>query len=428
MKRQALSPARIMAAAVFVATVLLAGTSLATAQTETIVHAFGGVGDPMGGLVADRKGALYGTLYSGGEFGQGSVYEMVSPASEGGDWTVTTLYSFSKTKRSDGGHPSGSLLLNLKNHKIYGTTRDGGSSGFGVVYELDPPALPGSAWTETVLYNFTGGQDGSNPVDGVVFDSKGTLYGATVGGGQSCCGVVFRLSPPSQPGAAWTQRVLHSFKGGTDGSIPLGGVILDGAGALYGTAWSDGQGGGHCCGIVFQLTPPSSGDGPWKENVLHRFTSGAAAPSTSLIFDSAGSLYGTTAGYGLSDHGTVFQLTPPLGGTGAWSAATLYTFTGGSDGAQPEASLIFDNTGALYGTTYRGGSSAAGTVFKLSPPSTQGGAWTQQVLHSFDYPNVPTDGAFPHAPLVQLGNTFYGTTFYGGAAVNAAGTAFAITP
>jgi uncharacterized repeat protein (TIGR03803 family) len=427
MKRQAPSPARIVAAAVFVAAVLLAGTTLAAAQTETIIHAFQGVSDPMGGLVADRNGALYGTLYYGGEFGQGSVYEMVPPASEGGVWTVTTLYSFSKTKRADGGHPSGSLLLNLRNHKIYGTTRDGGSGGSGVVYELAPPALPGSGWAETVLYNFTGGQDGSNPVDGVVFDSKGALYGTTVGGGQSCCGVVFRLSPP-KPGGVWTEKVLHSFKGGNDGSLPLAGLIFDSAGALYGTAWSDGQGGSGCCGMVFQLTPPSSGNGPWKENVLHRFTGGAAAPAASLIFDSTGALYGTTAGYGLNDHGRVFQLTPPLGGTGAWIATTLYTFTGGSDGAQPEASLIFDNTGALYGTTYQGGSSDAGTVFKLSPPSTQGGAWTQQVLHSFSFPIVPTDGAFPHAPLLLLGDTFYGTTFYGGAAVNAAGTVFEITP
>jgi len=429
MNHQAISLTRSLAAVLFVATLLFAGTPLTAAQTETTIHAFKGGSDPLGGLVADANGALYGTTYYGGEFGQGSVYEMVPPSTQGGAWTVTTIYSFSKTKLTDGGHPSGSLLLNLQNHKIRGTARLGGSGTYGVVYELSPPIQAGGPWTEAVLYTFTGGLDGGTPVAGVISDTKGVLYGTAASGGQYNGGVVFRLSPP-KPGGIWTEKVLHSFKGGTDGSLPLAGLIFDNLGALYGTTWAGGQrSGGSCCGMVFQLKPPLSGTGPWTENVLHRFTgaSDSAAPSAGLIFDSNGALYGTTAGYGPNDHGNIFQLSPPSSGTGPWTETILHTFTGGSDGAQPEASLIFDSTGALYGTTHFGGSMGVGTAFKLSPPSTQGGAWTEYVMHSFSWPSVSTDGAYPQAPLLLLGNTFSGTTFYGGAAVNAAGTVFEIT-
>jgi len=377
--------------------------------------------------VADSSGVFYGTTYYGGQFGQGSVYKAIPPANSGGTWTVSTLYSFSKTKRTDGGNPQGGLVLNESTRTLYGTAMIGGPNNDGVVYQLTAPTTAGAPWTQTVLYSFTGGVDGSEPAAGLVSDAKGVLYGTTFWGGQYANGVVFKLVPPATKGGAWTEVVIHSFKGGSDGRTPYASLIFDASGSLYGTTYSGGQGGNlGCCGTVFQLIP-SGGNGPWKEVTLHRF-SGAegSAPVSSLLLDSSGALYGTTSGFGKTN-GTVFQLVPPAVAGGAWTENTLYTFTGGADGGTPMAAVIGDGTGALYGTTYSGGTTCngCGTVFKLIPPATQGAAWTEQVLHDFVGGN---DGSLPLAPLLLRGNTFYGTTYYGGAVVNPAGTLFEITP
>ena len=214
-------------------------------------------------------------------------------------------------------------------------------------------------WNEKVLHNFTNnGTDGFFPTSGLIFDAAGNLYGTTFNGGAyNRFGTVFELSPV--PGGGWTETVLHSFNNdGTDGWTPTAGLIFDAAGNLYGTT---GSGGAYHGGTVFELSPMLGGG--WTETILHSFgngTDGAGPGGGSLIFDAAGNLYGTTTLGGTfncpSDGGgcgTVFELTPTVGG--AWTETVLYNFRRGSDGHLPYAGLIFDATGNLYGTTLAGG-------------------------------------------------------------------------
>ena len=240
--------------------------------------------------------------------------------------------------------------------------------------------------TYTVLHNFAL-TDGGEPFAGLIADSQGNLYGTTIYGGVSNAGVVFKLAPDG------THTVLHSFTDGPEGGYPFAGLIADSQGNLYGTTtWSGVSG----YGVVFKLAP----DGAYT--VLHTFTGGTDGrdPTTSLIADSQGNLYGTTGYGGASDAGVVFKLAPD----GAYTV--LHTFTGGTNGGYPFASLIADSQGNLYGTTGYGGASGAGVVFKLAPD----GAYT--VLHTF---TGGTEGGYPSASLIadSQGN-LYGTTGGGG--------------
>jgi uncharacterized repeat protein (TIGR03803 family) len=206
-----------------------------------------------------------------------------------------------------------------------------------------------------VLYSFTGGSDGGGPVGGLVFGAAGNLYGATIGGGASGHGVVFELTPNSD--GSWAENVIHSFTG-KDGSYPdHGSLIFDTTGSLYGTTAHGADG----YGVVFKLTPNT--DGTWTETVLHRFTGGSdgGSPESTLIFDQSGNLYGTTHGGGVSSCknsytngcGVVFKLAP--GSDGTWTEQVLHHFRGGNDGATPFAGVVFDTSGNLYGTTLTGG-------------------------------------------------------------------------
>jgi hypothetical protein len=245
-----------------------------------------------------------------------------------------------------------------------------------------------------VLYTFAGGSDGANPDAGLIFDASGSLYGTTVFGGPlGCaylsfnlgCGVVFKLTPPTISGGAWTETVLHSFTGGSDGANPFAGLIFDASGALYGTTAQGGNtattGDGIGGGTVFKLAPSAIAGGAWTETVLYSFCSrtgcsDGANPFAGLIFDASGALYGTTAqgGGGTPFGGTVFKLTPPALLGGAWTESVLHSFTSGSDGDLPWAALIFDASGALYGTTRLGGggpscfglNDGCGTVFEIT--------------------------------------------------------------
>jgi uncharacterized repeat protein (TIGR03803 family) len=384
-----------------------------------VVHAFQTASkidglSPNAPLIADAKGALYGTTAQGGKHGYGTVFKLSAPAISGGAWTESILYSF--TGGTDGGSPASGPLL-LKGGSLYGTAAQGGANGVGVVFELSP----GKPWVETVLYSFTNGSAGFTPSSGLTQGSKGTFYGTTFKGGAHKQGVVYRLSPPTG-GGVWTEAPIYAFKGGSsDGSEPGNNLILDSTGSLYGVTLVGS-------GTVFKLTP--SGSGPWTETVLYTFNPAVEGPpNSSLVFDSTGALYGVTNTNGISN-GTVFQLTPPTGG-GAWTKNTLYSFLGppANDGATPEG-VIFDSTGALYGSTEFGGTNTncgvtgCGTIFKLSPPSTQGGAWTEQLLYSFQW---GSDGEEPLTQLLLLGTTFYGSTGAGGGQANA-GTVFSFTP
>ncbi len=298
--------------------------------------------------------------------------------------------------------------------------------------------LPAQAqFAETVPYTFTGGSDGASPSASLIFDAKGNLYGTSAYGGNSSgsnclganpptgCGVVFELLPPPGGTGPWTQSVLYTFQGGSDGAYPQASLVFDAKGNLYGTTANGGHMTGSICsglggcGVVFQLTPPRSGTGPWTETPIFTFTGGndGSVPYANVIFDSNGNLYGTAAGGGSGTGGTVFELTPPPGGSGPWTETTLYSFTGGDDGGTPVAGVVFDSNGNLYGTTNSGGAPTLGTghgvVFELTPPSGGSGSWTETPLFTF---TGKSDGGAPYAGVIfdSSGKNLYGTTAVGG--------------
>jgi uncharacterized repeat protein (TIGR03803 family) len=277
--------------------------------------------------------------------------------------------------------------------------------------------------TYKVLYSFGGmqqGGDGANPWGNLVNDPGGNLYGVTYSGGSQGYGSVFELSPNAD--GSWTESILHSFctfDACADGYEPQAGLVIDGAGNLYGTTWV----GGSCeyfgtyCGTIFELSRDS--DGSWNYSVLYNFCTNqmnnvcldGATPESQLTFDKAGNLYGTTEAGGINSGGTVFMLSP---GTGGWTETVLYNFcsvtTGRrcDDGYKPKGGVTFDNLGSLYGTTQYGGvgGAQAGTVYKLTP-GTHG--WLQTVLYSFT--GLNTEGR-PEALVSLVNNNLY-TTFTG---------------
>jgi uncharacterized repeat protein (TIGR03803 family) len=313
---------------------------------------------PNAGVISDAAGNLYGTTASGGAYGGGTVFRVTPHA--GGKWTETVLHSFNGT---DGRDPLGSLIFDAGGN-LYGTTYLGGANtDNGTVFELTPGA--GDTWTEKVLYSFcavTGCLDGTYPGAGVILDSRGNLYGTTFEGGTGGYGgfgTVFELSP--RAGGKWTEKVLHSFNdtnNSTDGSYPWDSLVLDAAGDLYGTTARGGAGRGfNCfynagCGTVFKLT--SGANGKWTEKVLHSFHNNGIdgyGTEANLVFDAAGNLYGTTELGGSHDNGAIFQLKP--GTNGKWQEKVIYSL--GQHGIEPWGGLIFDTGGNMYGTTLQGG-------------------------------------------------------------------------
>jgi uncharacterized repeat protein (TIGR03803 family) len=310
-----------------------------------LIYSFQGGFDganPSRGLYFDRAGNLYGTTIWGGPANGGTVFKLTR--SEAG-WTETVIHSFGEG--SDAANPRGGLTFDAAGN-LYGTAWNGGAHGAGAVYKLNHLR---TGWNESVLYNFgASGQDGALPVGRVIFDSSGNLYGATQLGGSAGLGTVFKLS---RSGRVWAETVLHSFTGGADADWPEDGLILDTAGNLYGTSVYGG--GGNCqfgCGTVFQLSPTSGGG--WTTSVIHAFLGkDGSNPFYALSFDSAGDLYSTATDGGAYGGGTVFKLTLLSGGH--WKESVIHSFTGGRDGAQPQAAVIFDATGNLYSCTLDGG-------------------------------------------------------------------------
>ena len=252
------------------------------------------------------------------------------------------------------------------------------------------------AQTLKVLHSFTGGADGSEPQAGVVRDSAGNFYGTTYeGGGGTCiagCGVVFRLSRTGK------FVVVHRFTGGTDGAHPVAGLILDARGNMYGTTSSGGDlscGNGFGCGVVFKL------DKTGNEIVLHSFSGGSdgAGPQAGLVRGTSGNLYGTTFSGGASNSGVIFNVDT------AGHEAVLYSFNSSTDGANPSADLVRDAAGNLYGTNWTGGKYSEGTVFKLDPLGNL------TVLHNF---GTFGDGIQPKGLIRDAAGNLYGTTVQGG--------------
>jgi uncharacterized repeat protein (TIGR03803 family) len=381
-------------------TVALFVTSTWADIHDTVLHNFNNNGTdgayPQAGLIVDAAGNLYGTTNSGGTYTYGTVFELTPAA--GGGYTEKILHNF--TNGADGGNPQSGLILDGAGN-LYGTTYVGGAYCCGTVFELTPAG--GGTWNEKVLYSFGSGNT-AYPTSGLIFDGAGNLYGTTLQGGPAQGGAVFELSPAG--GGTWTERDLHDFGALSSGIFPVGGVVFDGAGNLYGTT---STGGGASNGTVFELTA-----GSWTMRILHNFTGGNDGdfPLAGLVFN-GGNLYGTTSGND-SGWGTLYELTPAGGGN--WSYQVVHNFGTGNDGSTPYAGLIADSSGNLYGTTLSGGTYGGGTVFRFN-------AHGELVLHSFG----PADGSGPAASLIfdATGN-LYGTAEFGG--THGVGMVFQVIP
>jgi uncharacterized repeat protein (TIGR03803 family) len=348
-------------------------------------------------VIPGEEGKFYGTTAFGGAADAGVVYELHP---DGGE---VVLHTF--TGGADGGIPNAGVIRDWAGN-LYGTTGSGGTANAGVVYKVDPGGH------ETVLYSFMGGADGAGPSGSLAVDSAGNLYG-TAGGGTGNSGVVYKLD------TAGHETVLYSFTGGTDGSAPAGGVIRDSKGNLYGTTIFGGATGG--VGVVFKVDPSGN------ETVLHSFACGpdgcgtcpeGCEPHAGLIFDPAGNLYGTTFFGGPVDGGVVFKVDPSGNETLLYAFRGGYQVPGGADGGGPYAGVIRDSAGNLYGTTADGGPAGRGVVYKLDP------AGIETVLYSF---TGGADGSQPQAGVIRdSAGSLYGTTSYGGK--NSGGVVFELKP
>jgi uncharacterized repeat protein (TIGR03803 family) len=313
---------------------------------------------PSARVIFGPDGSLYGTTFSGGigcQSGCGTVFKLRPPATACKTalcpWTETVLYRF--TGGFDGQFPESGDLVFDEAGNIYGTTY-GGGTGNGVVFELTPSG------TESVLYAFPGGNL-AFPYSGVIFDNSGNLYGTTPNQG----GALYQLTPS---GAGWTEQTLYSYTGRGDGYDPFGGLIFDRSGDIYGTTNSGGINKG---GTAFKV---ASSNGMWTLNLIYSFTgvffNPHCGPYASLVLDGAGNLYGTTMCESQTAFGSVFKLTNT---GGSWTYTSLHDFTGGSDGAYPTSNVVFDTSGNLYGTASAGGydncagSPGCGVVWEVTP-------------------------------------------------------------
>lgn len=399
---------------VLLCTFLFNASALATTASETVLYSFPGAApgsNPYAGLILDSSKNLYGTTGGGGNSTQctlgsgcGTVFMLTPPSGTNTAWTESVLYNFQGATAKDGSGPQGGLLFDSKG-ALYGTTSTGGAYGYGTVFKLTPPTTTGGAWTETILHSFKAGTDGSNPASALIFDTKGALYGTTAVGGANNFGIAFKLLAPTK-GTAWGETILYTFKGLSDGGKPYAALVLKGNN-LYGTTL---DGGASSEGAVFELTAPATQGGTWTESVLYSFTGGSdgGKPYAALTLN-AGNLYSTTGLGGAGGYGTVFKLTAPKTGSTIWTESVLYSFGGGPDGSYARSGVVFDTKGNLYSTTGVG-SDNSGVIFELTPPKT-GTLWSETVLWTF---SGGGDGGDSTAGLVLSGTTLYGTTSLGG--------------
>jgi uncharacterized repeat protein (TIGR03803 family) len=428
---------------VFAAALLLVlFVATAFGQTYKVLWNFGGSPNdgqnPVGNLIVDASGNVYGTTVGGGNnpqpegcapLGCGTVF-MLSPNGNG-TWSETTIYEFCSDISNflclDGSFPQAGLVLDAMGN-LYGTTSGGGtchnSPGCGVVFELSPPAFPGGAWTEDTLYSFCAigvhCSDGANPYSQLIFDAAGNLYGTTSEGGTgtngSYGGTVFELSPNGTD--TWTETVLYNFCANgrndhcTDGTLPKAGVTFDSAGNLYGTTALGGTPKGGGAGTVYKLSRGSNG---WTESVLLYYEPGGkfGVPLAAVTFDKFWNLYSTLSS-GVVYFGGVFRL---------MAANHPYQTLGftGLNGATPTSSVLVAPSGnAIYGTTTLDSKYDAGLVFKI-------GGGKQTTLYNFcQQPNC-ADGQSPFGGLTSdSASNLYGTTKEGG--TNGLGVVFEITP
>jgi uncharacterized repeat protein (TIGR03803 family) len=399
---------------------VLLATTTSLHASASVIHSFLGITDgstPSTSLVFDAAGNLYGATQLGGNgacgHGCGTVYEL-SPAT-GGGWTESVIYNFQGGGSADGAYPVGGLTMDAAGN-IYGLTTAGGANGCGTVYRLTPGT---GGWTESVLYGFCAAGnngDGSSPAGKVIFDSAGTLYGVTALGGPHNTGIVYTLTPTTS--GMWTQIVLYNFPagGGALGNEPAG-IIFDSAGTLWGVTTFGGASGFNGAGVVFQLKNTS---GVWTQWLIKAFSINAPdvqTPTGGMIFDASGNLY-MTMSRGAQGGASVFELTPVTGGN--YQGHVLHSFQG-PQLIQPYEAMAFDSAGSLYSASSVGGGSCdCGLVYKLTP---SGSSWLFNVLLTMNGTsgNEPIGGV----TLDSAGDAFAATQFGGSRKV---GVVLELTP
>ncbi|MBV9571871.1 MAG: hypothetical protein JO056_11580 [Alphaproteobacteria bacterium] len=435
---------RVLRASACVAALSCIGVGLAEAKNFDVLYAFcakSGCVDgkePMAPLVSDSHGNLYGTTFGGGSAGSGTVFALV-PSADGSKWTHKVLYNFCTAEAcSDGEFPNPGALAIDSQGNLYGTVPSGGRSGGGIAYKLTPGKRTDAPWTLSVLHDFCGSDscsDGSMPwagltyrgaAEGLPYDGTSPLYGTTFVGGSTGYGTAYSLTPK---GKSWREQVLYTFctqASCTDGGEPDAPLTVDSDGNVYGTTSEFGP---NYAGTAFQLRKQNK---HWKANVLYAFCAAANCsdgkqPSVGgLVIDASGALYGTTSRGGSQDGGTAFKLVRH----GAHSdASVLHSFCvqqNCSDGALPDSALWLEPTGKLYGTLASGGvhfggyAGGAGGVYSLD-----GGS--MHALHMFCSQTDCRDGARPMAGLIPVkGGQLVGTASAGGP--HNAGVVFAVKP
>jgi uncharacterized repeat protein (TIGR03803 family) len=411
---------RVIRSAILLVFVVGVTATIVQAQTFTVLHSFSGGPDganPLAGLSMDRAGNLYGTASMGG-LGYGTIYKL---ARHGSSWTLNPLYQFHGLP--DGFFPEARVTI-AADGTLYGTTFYGGIAGSGclqggpaqcgTVFHLQPAphvcTTPLCSWTETQLHEFNNYPSVFWPNFGdLTFDRAGNLYGVAFSGGHTGGGV-YQMTPAS---GGWTETDIYLFPHNGVNFQPVGGVIADSAGNLYGTTYGAPTVGTY--GSVYELTPSGSG---WTLSTLYTFQNGSdgGAPRADLIMDSAGNLYGTTSVGGPGVGGTVWELSPSGSG---WNFSVIYSFPGSTFG--PFSPVLMDAAGNLYGTTLAGGAFQQGSVFKLTHSD---GGWTYTSLHDF---TGDSDGRSPYGHLIfDASGNLYGTAGWGGSSGN--GVVWEITP
>jgi hypothetical protein len=320
----------------------------------------------------------------------------------------TVIYNFS----SDYSTPVFNFVADSAGN-LYGPGASGNDAAYGFIFKLSHTS---GSWKQTILFTFNG-TNGNAPSTALVLDSKGNLYGATSQGGTGdCkegnqvvgCGVVFELSPPSS-GDIWTETILHNFAGGSDGIYPNGNLVFDSAGNLYGTTWFGGNssnctGAWEGCGTAFRLKPPAKSGGAWTETVLAKFNNTDGSYPNSLVFEKSGLFYGTASSGGTENAGVFFEL---QGSGSKWTETVLYNFLGGSNAGGP-ASLVTQGSN-LFGVSYDG-EYKYGTIFELTPSAS--GTWTESVVYDF---TGGADGVSPNPAITfDSSGNLYSTTYFGG--------------
>jgi len=402
---------------IFSLLVAIAIQSPAFAWTLSTIYNFDGTNgeNPETGLVMDKAGNLYGINELTGTFNIGSVFKLSPPTPGHSTWKRTTLVNFNG---KNGEVPRASLLID-KSGNLIGTTLQGGRYNFGTVFMMSPPTPGRTAWTLSTIVNFDG-ISGAFPSSNLVTDRAGNLYGTiAAGSGNSSSRTIFKLKPPSSGHAGWLRTNLLTFDDWNGGN-PYTSLVVDPSGNIYGTTY---LGGLSDLGVVFKLMPPLRGQtAAWTRTILVNFNGvNGSHPFSGLLRDAEGNLYGTTPVGGAFDFGTLYKLLTPTSGQRNWVRKTLINFNN-TNGSFPEAGLIADPAGNLYGTTVGGGRYNFGTVFKLSPPTSGHLAWTRTTLVHFNGANGvnPTTSV-----LIDPDGNIFGTTQNGGSLGR--GTVFKLT-